>query len=61
MLSKEHVRLIEVGRNILCATRNGGFLFFFVSAQDEDLHVNERSTEQIPFSYGVMTEVNDES
>lgn len=56
MLSKEHVHLIELGRNILTALElhKKGLPFFiaFLSPKDEDLHVNERSREQISFSYG---------
>lgn len=60
MLSKEHVQLMELGRNILSALELHKRASFFCTAirppKDEDLHVNERSREQISFSYGPVWE-----
>lgn len=53
MLSEEHVLLIEVGRNILTALelhkRASPFPTIILPPQDEDLHVNKRSREQISY------------
>lgn len=37
-------------------TKELPFLIAFLSAKDEDLHVNERSREQISLSYGPVRE-----
>lgn len=50
MLSEEHVQLIEVGRNILGVLeshKRASFFHYYPFSLDEDLHVNERSAEQI--------------